>query len=259
MRILSIKRRAVKVVFFLVALAALQIVFFEFFLKSGKVAEVQDLAHIERAALSQTSLNFENVDLKYLSGRVIAIDPGHGGVDNGAGAFGRKEKDLNLKIAVKLAAELRQNNATVILTRAEDLDYYTRGKGGKRNDLLKRSEIIETSGAEVFVSIHCNSTYNSSWVGAQVFYNAAVAENRELAEIIQQSLKNFPVGNKRQAKQDSNIFLLKSTKVPGVLVEAGFMSNRKEARSLSEEEYQKSIAASIVKALAYYFGRNEMR
>jgi N-acetylmuramoyl-L-alanine amidase len=76
---------------------------------------------------------------------------------------------------------------------------------------------------------------------------------------MQHSLKKFPVGNNRQAKQDSNIFLLKSIKIPGVLIETGFISNKKEAFSLSEKEYQKSIATSIVKALACYFGRNERR
>jgi N-acetylmuramoyl-L-alanine amidase len=177
MHIVRIKERAIKVSFFLMALAAMNAVIFNYLLNSGKMVEVVDIwanSHIERAVLSQTIVDAEDADLKYLSGKIIAIDPGHGGIDNGAAAYGRKEKDINLEIAVKLAEELAQNNAKIILTREEDLDYYTRGKGGKRNDLLKRSEIIRESGAEIFVSIHCNATQNSAWAGAQVFYNAAI-------------------------------------------------------------------------------------
>jgi len=203
--------------------------------------------------------DIESADLAVLSGKTIAIDAGHGGIDDGAKWHGLDEKNINLAIAVKVAAALAANGATTVLTREEDVDYYTKGKGGKRNDLLKRAEIIEKSGADLYLSIHCNAIRGSNWSGAQVFYNPSKEENKQLAEIMQQALKNFPPGNRRQVKQDSDIILLKSVTIPGVLIEAGFISNPAEATQLNSEAYQQKLAEAIAKALAYHFSHNVER
>lgn len=200
--------------------------------------------------------DLENVNLAILGGKTIAIDAGHGGIDDGAKWNGIEEKNINLAIAIKLAEILTANGATPVFTRDSDIDYYTRGKGGKRNDLLKRVEIIDNSGASVFISIHCNAIKGSNWSGAQVFYNPKLAENKQLAETMQHALKNFPPGNKRQAKQDSDILILKSVNTPGVLIEAGFISNPTEAVQLNSEAYQQKLAEYIAKALAYHFSQN---
>lgn len=198
----------------------------------------------------------ETVNLAVLAGKTIAIDAGHGGIDDGAKWNGVDEKNINMAIAVKLAGVLSANGARPVLTRDGDIDYYTKGKGGKRTDLLKRAEIIETSGATAFVSIHCNAIKGSNWSGAQVFYNPKLPENKLLANSLQQALKKFPPGNKRQIKQDSDILLLKSVNVPGVLVEAGFISNQEEAARLNNDLYQQKLAEYIAKALAHYFNQN---
>ncbi len=201
----------------------------------------------------------ENADLAVLSGKTIAIDAGHGGIDDGAKWNGLDEKNINLAIAVKVAAVLAANGATTVLTREEDVDYYTKGKGGKRNDLLKRAEIIEKSGADLYISIHCNAIKGANWSGAQVFYNPSKEENKQLAEIMQQALKKFPPGNRRQVKQDSDIILLKSVTISCVLIEAGFISNPAEATQLNSEAYQQKLAEAITKALAYHFSHNVER
>lgn len=198
----------------------------------------------------------ETANLAVLAGKKIAIDAGHGGIDDGAKWNGIDEKNINMAIAVKLAEVLSVNGAMPILTRDGDIDYYTKGKGGKRNDLLKRAEIIETSGANAFVSIHCNAIKGSNWSGAQVFYNPKLPENKLLADSLQQALKKISPGNKRQVKQDSDILLLKSVNVPGVLVEAGFISNPEEAARLNNDLYQQKLAEYIAKALAHYFSQN---
>ncbi|HWR44427.1 N-acetylmuramoyl-L-alanine amidase family protein [Sporomusa sp.] len=200
--------------------------------------------------------DIENANLSVLAGKTVAIDAGHGGIDDGAKWNGVDEKDINLAIAGKLAGILAANGATTVLTREGDIDYYTKGKGGKRNDLLKRAEIIESSGANVFVSIHCNAIKGGNWSGAQVFYHPKLQENRQLAESMQHALKNFPPGNKRQVKQDSELIILKSVSVPGVLVEAGFISNPEEAARLNSDAYQQKLAEYIAKALAYHFSQN---
>ncbi|MBP2664018.1 MAG: cwlD [Firmicutes bacterium] len=203
--------------------------------------------------------DIENADLSVLSGKIIAIDAGHGGIDDGAKWNGLDEKNINLAIAAKVAAVLTANGATTVLTREDDVDYYTKGKGGKRNDLLKRADIIEKSGANLYLSIHCNAIKGANWSGAQVFYNPKQEENKQLAEIMQQALKNFPPGNKRQVKQDSDIILLKSVTIAGVLIEAGFISNPTEAAQLNSEAYQQKLAEAIAKGLAYHFSQNVER
>lgn len=200
--------------------------------------------------------DIENADLSKLSGHMIAIDPGHGGIDSGAAHNGLDEKEITLAIATKLGAFLQSHGATVLFTRDSDVDYYTKGKGGKRNDLLKRVEIIETSGAELFVSVHCNAIKDGQWFGSQVFYNPKDERNKLLAEAVQTTLKDYAPGNKRQAKQDLHILLLNSVNIPGVLVEAGYLSNQREALLLADANYQQKLAEQIAKALAYHFSQN---
>lgn len=200
--------------------------------------------------------SLENVSLESLQGRQIAIDPGHGGIDTGASGYGVVEKEITLAIAGKVAALLEKNGATVFMSRQEDIDYYTRGKGGKRKDLLTRIDLIERAKPELFVSIHCNAIKGPEQSGAQAFYSPKFEVNKQIAETMQQALKNFPPGNRRQAKQDMHILILNAIKVPGVLVEVGYLTNKKEAALLADPAYQDQLAEHIVKALAYHFSRN---
>ena len=199
------------------------------------------------------------VDMTVLQGHHIAIDPGHGGIDDGASGNGITEKEINLAISLKLADILRSSGAQVTLTRENDIDYYTKGKGGKRNDLLKRVGIINESGAELFISIHVNSIRGGSLFGAQVFYGGKYPSSKVLAETMQQQLRGFPPGNKRQAKQDMDIIVLNASDIPGVLVETGFLSNRNEAQKLLDTAYQQKMAEHIAKALAYHLNQNVAR
>jgi N-acetylmuramoyl-L-alanine amidase len=201
----------------------------------------------------------EGADLAVLAGVAVAVDPGHGGVDSGAKYYGIVEKELTMDIAAKLAETLRQSGATVVLTRETDIDYYTRGKGGKRSDLKKRTEIINASGAAVFVSIHANAIRGGRWFGAEVYYNPACEESKLLAQTMQRALRDFPPGNKRQAKEDSDILVLKDTTIPGVLVETGFLSNPREAAMLADPAYQQKMAGQIARALAYHISHNVAR
>lgn len=194
-------------------------------------------------------------DLSVLRELKIVIDPGHGGIDNGATRHNTIEKELNLAIALKTAEMLNQAGAVTILTRSEDVDYYTKGKGGKRNDLMKRIEIITASQPRMFISIHANAIPGSKWTGAQVFYNPRVPDNKLLAQALQEQLHKFPPGNHRQAKEDLNIFLLKALDIPGVLVETGYISNPTEAANLKQPQYQQELAQAIVNGLAIYLQR----
>jgi N-acetylmuramoyl-L-alanine amidase len=203
--------------------------------------------------------DIENVDMSILAGHRIAIDPGHGGIDGGANANKVEEKDITLSISTKLASLLEQYGATIVLTREADVDYYTRGKGGKRNDLLERAKRINSSEAELFLSIHCNAYRGANLSGAQVFYNPKLEVNKTLAVRLQQVLKDFPQGNKRQAKEDLHILVLNEINIPGVLIETGYLTNKEEASLLADDSYQQKMVENIAKALAYHFNRNAAR
>ncbi len=200
--------------------------------------------------------SIETVNLAVLEAKTVIIDPGHGGIDDGASGNGVVEKTVNLAIALKLRDILQANNVNVVLTRDTDIDYYTRGKGGKRTDLLRRVELINASGAEVFISIHVNSIKGAVRPGAQVFYGPKFAQSKALAEVMQQAMKHFPPGNKRQVKQDKDIIVLNAPTMPGILIEAGFLSDTKEAALLLDDTYQQKLAEYIAKGLAYHFSQN---
>lgn len=199
--------------------------------------------------------DIDNIDLSLLAGHTIAVDPGHGGIDAGASANGVIEKHINLAVALKFAEILRANGATVVMTRESDIDYYTRGKGGKRNDLLKRVDIVNQAGADLFISIHVNAM-KGNWSGAQAFYGTQSPNSKILAQTVQRALYSCPPGNKRQAKQDSDIIVLNGPNIPGVLVEIGFLTNQREASLMTDAAYQQKLATQIAKALAYHFSHN---
>lgn len=209
------------------------------------------------AARFAAQADLEHADLSFLKGRVVLVDPGHGGIDSGARYNHLLEKDITLTLSQRLGQQLEAQGAQVLYTRDSDVDYYTKGKGGKRNDLLTRVEKINASGADAFVSVHCNAVKGAQWFGSQVFYNVRREENRVLAENMQTLLRDFPPGNKRQAKEDAQILILKEAQIPGVLVETGYLSNQKEAALLSDAAYQERFAGQLVKALAWYFQSRE--
>lgn len=203
--------------------------------------------------------DIRDVDMSVLTGHAIVIDPGHGGIDSGASANDVIEKEITLAISRKLAAVLQSHGGKVTLTRESDSDYYTRGKGGKRKDLLTRIDIMEKSGAELFISVHCNAYRAVNLSGAQVFYSPKFAQNKILAEKLQQALKEFPPGNRRQAKEDLHILILNNTMMPGVLIEAGYVTNQKEAVLLADNSYQQKLVEQIARGLAYHFSQNVAR
>ncbi len=196
------------------------------------------------------------VNMTVLEGRKIIIDPGHGGIDRGASGNGIIEKEVNLALGIKLRDVLKNYGVLVMMTREDDVDYYTKGKSGKRNDLLHRVDMINQSEAEIFISLHVDSIKGNTRPGAQVFYGTKWEESKQLAETMQQALKDFPPGNKRQTRQDKDIIVLNAPNIPGILIEAGFLSDSVEAVKLRDSTYQQKMAEAIARALAYHFSQN---
>ena len=190
-----------------------------------------------------------------LEGPCVVIDAGHGGDDPGKiGINGAKEKDVNLSIARRVKAYLEKEDIRVIMTRETEDGLYDAGASHKKvQDMKRRIAIIEETAPDLTVSIHQNS-YPEEYVhGAQVFYYEGSMEGQELADKIQKRLiEGADPGNKRQIKANSSYYLLKKTKIPIVIVECGFLSNRTEAEALCSDEYQDCIAWEITLGILQY-------
>ena len=192
-----------------------------------------------------------------LSGKVIAIDPGHGGVDGGAvSRDGVIEKHINLIIALHLRDYLQQAGAIVVMTREEDKDLASSETKGlsrrKTEDLINRVKLINGKHADMLVSIHLNSLPSSGSHGAQVFYYPSHEDNKVLATFIQDELRKNLENTKRLANIVNTVYLLKAVKAPSTLVEIGFLSNPEEAKLLTKEDYQKKVAAAIYRGILKY-------
>ena len=194
-----------------------------------------------------------------ITNKIVAIDPGHGGVDPGAvSKSGLTEDEINLKIALKLKRFIEQSGGIAILTREDDKGLYTDQSttlGQKKvEDLHNRRKLIEESQAEIFVSIHLNSFTRPGYFGAQTFYSETHEENQALAYILQEELKNvLDKENKRQPAIREDVYIIKDMEIPSVLIEAGFLSNQDEARLLDTSDYQEKIAWSIYVGIMKYF------
>ncbi len=192
-----------------------------------------------------------------LSGKFIIIDPGHGGVDGGAMNGDIQEKDIALEISLKLRDYLQQQGALVQMIREDDTDLAPEGMKGysrrKTEDLKKRVEIINESEADLFISVHLNAIPSPKWSGAQTFYYGTFKENEEVAKFIQDELRTNLGNTTRSAKAINGVYLLKTAKKPGALVEVGFLSNPQEKSLLIQDKYQDKVAASIYTGINRYF------
>jgi N-acetylmuramoyl-L-alanine amidase len=188
-----------------------------------------------------------------LLGKVIYLDPGHGGLDPGAMYKNIKEKNINLQISKNLEKRLTKLGAIVYLTRYDDYDLSVNNTiNRKRSDLSRRGNIINKSDCDLFLSIHLNAENTGIWKGAQTFYNTNNKENKKIAELLQQQFKE-DLNSKRKAKNKNDLYLQKRINRPGVLIEVGFLSNASERYLLKQEKYQDKVTLSIANALLKYF------
>jgi len=194
-----------------------------------------------------------------LEGLVVAIDPGHGGVDQGFLKEGEVyEGDINLAVSLKLAAILERAGACVILTRTDEKDVVRPGDVERwgseiRASLGRRVEIATEAGADIFLSIHCNSFPSSVWRGSQTFYMpTAHPGGKELAEAIQCELVRVTGETDRTANGREDLFVIREMKAPAVVVELGFLSNPRDYRLLLDQDYQQLLAMAIFFGVCRY-------
>ena len=170
-------------------------------------------------------------------------------MDGGATYKDIYEKDINLSIVQVLGSKLESLGATVYLTRYGDYDLSSIGaKYRKQSDLANRAKIINESDADLYLSIHLNSTTSSTWMGAQVFYDDVVKENKDLAKIMSEALKTT-----RKVAEIKTMYFNKRVKKPGILIEVGFLSNSHDRFLLQKRSYQEELADKMIEGIKNYF------
>ncbi len=163
----------------------------------------------------------------------IALDAGHGGSDPGAVYKGRQEKDDTLDLTLAVGDILKKNGIDVYYTRTTD-EYETP---------FKKATDANNSGADLFVSIHRNSSENpNQYSGVETLVYSDTGLKAEVARYINNQLEDAGFKN-LGVDERKNLVVLKRTKMPAVLVEAGFINNDKD-NYLFDEEFD-SIAQAI--------------
>lgn len=176
----------------------------------------------------------------------IVIDAGHGGNDPGAiiKSAGVNEKTLNLQVALILRDKLTMAGYEVIMNR--DSDYFV--------PLKDRYVNANESDADLFVSIHHNSTTNTSTSGIETLHNNS-NDNKEIAVYVQNQIISSTGAVNRGTKVRTDLAVLNGTRMPAVLIELGFMTNSGELSKLTDSSYQNIMADAILSGINQYFGR----
>ena len=161
---------------------------------------------------------------------------------------------MNLELTSKLAVNFFNRGAMVFLTRDGDYDLAEGEINRKRNDLYQRARFINSAGCDVYISMHLNASPSSKWHGIQVFYSNVVKDNKLLAESVTKKLSSN-MSNVRDYKQENGYYMYSKIKVPGILVEAVFISNSQDNYKIRQSKYQDILTNNIVDGVVDYFNK----
>ena len=167
----------------------------------------------------------------------VVIDAGHGGHDRG-GIPGQRvgEKDLTLDVALRLRNLLQNDGLKTVMTRADDTFI----------PLPQRSAIANAQHDALFVSIHFNSALRGSATGIETYYYNPKAVG--VASRVQSQLMHVEPGENRGVKC-RGYYVLRKTRIPAVLAECGFLTNRNEAALCLTSAHRQELASALAKAI----------
>jgi N-acetylmuramoyl-L-alanine amidase len=255
---------------------------------SGKSEKSQEIRQITTDHLKSSDITRQLA----LGVKTIVIDPGHGGHDPGAPGYYKNvwEKDIVLKLAKKLAKTLRDRlQISVLLTRSTD----------KKLTLEERTAIANTKKADLFISLHCNAAKNRRLKGIETYLlnlatdekaiavaarenatseknisdleyilsdlmkHAKINESRRLANTVQTSFvkgmkKNYSGIDDHGVKQ-APFYVLLGARMPSILIETGFVSNKQECKRLMSDSYQTAISNTITDGIKKYIDATNPR
>lgn len=216
-----------------------------------------------------------------LTVKTIMIDPGHGGKDPGAQKNGLTEKRINLRFAKMLGAMLKEHGFNILYTRTKDVFI----------PLGRRTEMANTEKADLFISIHCNAnpspkpcgleTYSLNLAGSkdavrvaarenavsakqisdlqlilsELALNSKIKESRDLAATVQKKAvqtvrKRYRI--KDRGPHEAPFYVLMGARMPAILVELGYLTNKAEAKRLKSDKYLRQLARGLVNGIVAY-------
>ncbi len=180
----------------------------------------------------------------------VIVDVGHGGTDRGARAHLPycEEKKICLLTGRLVKQYLDQLGYHVVMTRNTDSFI----------PLAKRVEIASQAGANIFVSVHFNSSRSPEAQGIEVFFcdskenRTRATASKKLADAVLSRVIRRTSATSRGVKK-GNFFVIRETTMPAILVEGGFISNPEERVLLKSRDYQEKIARGIADGVDQYF------
>lgn len=169
---------------------------------------------------------------------MVIIDPGHGGSEPGAGKGKIIEKDITLAISLEIEKVLREKSISYYMLRTDDTFV----------SLEDRTSIANEKQGRLFISIHINSFTDSSANGVLTTYNPYSLNGKEYAEIMQSKLINLGMKN-RKTMSRPDLYVLRHTEMPSLLLEIGFISNSKDYKLLTDTIFQQKCASQVVNGI----------
>ena len=169
----------------------------------------------------------------------VVIDPGHGGPDPGAvGIRGLRETDVVLDVCLQMARLLQARGVQVLMTRTSEVDV----------DLPPRVSLANSSGADLFVSVHANalSMARPDVNGIETFYfEGAGVPSRRLAAALQEQMLAISPGSPDRGVRTGRFFVIRRTVMPSALVEMGFLTGELDSRRLMDPNFRRRMALAL--------------
>lgn len=186
-------------------------------------------------------------------GRIIVLDPGHGGSDAGAiGPTGVTEKSVSLAVSLKAQKLLTASGYEVIMTRTTDVDVAAPGVSDS-TELQARVDKAPPNAA-LFISVHCNAFSNSKSNGMETFHAPTAVKGSRLARLLNEELARLGGLNNRGVKA-ARFYVMTHSQCPASLIELGFITNPREEKLLASNDYQQKLAQAIANAVNRYFNQ----
>ena len=186
-------------------------------------------------------------------GKIIVLDPGHGGSDAGAiGPTGVTEKSVSLAVSLKARNLLTQSGYQVVMTRTTDIDVAAPGVSDS-TELQARVDKAPPNAA-LFISVHCNAFSNGKANGVETYHAPTAVKGARLARLLNEELVKLGGLNNRGVKA-ARFYVMTHSQCPASLIELGFITNPREEKLLASDDYQQKLAQAITNAVNRYFNQ----
>jgi len=233
-------------------------------IKSITVDETSDLANIfitvelldevEYKVITGTrvrTLMIELINKNKYRDILVMLDPGHGGTDPGAISPNRKmkESEIVLDVSKQVNQMLADAGFRTLMTRTTDVNV----------SLQERAIMANEAKADLYISIHANAATNTSVNGVENLYYPSELDpndnrdNKKLAQVFQSEMTKYLGAFNRGIVARDKLYVIRETKMPAVLVEMGFLTNKEEEDKLATSEYRKMVAESIYQSILKYY------